>query len=368
MSKNKNLRKAKRNKNDEFYTQLIDIENELRHYKKHFEGKVVYCNCDDPSVSNFFKYFSDNFHHLKLKKLITTCYKNKQRDLFSQHKDLTGAKVLIYEGDKNNNRFVDPEEIGTRELKGDGDFRSDECIELLKEADIVVTNPPFSLFREYISQLIEFDKKFLVIGNLNALTYKEIFPLIRNNKLWLGPSISSGDREFGVPDDYPIKTKNWRIDEDGKKYFRVSGVRWFTNLDHYKRKEKLFLYKKYSPKEYQEYENYNAINVGKTIDIPKDYKGYIGVPITFLDKYNPNQFEIIGLGIANLGLEIGIRPYTDDHKKYRKEVQKRGVVDGDLYFVENGIPKVPYARVIIKNRNVVDINKVKHEEYDKKSK
>lgn len=276
MSKNKNLRQAKKAKNDEFYTQHKDINAELQNYKPHFKGKVVYCNCDDPSVSNFFKWFSENFEHLGLKKLITTCYKNKERDLFSQHKDLTGAKVLIYEGDKNKNTYVDLEEIGTKELKGDGDFRSEECIELLKEADIVVTNPPFSLFREYVDQLIKYNKKFLVLGNLNALTYKEIFPLIKNNKLWLGPSISSGDREFRIPDHYITSSKSLRTDDEGNRYVRVVGVRWYTNLEHYKRKEEIFLYKKYSPKEYPKYDNYDAINVDKTIDIPKNWGGVYG--------------------------------------------------------------------------------------------
>lgn len=332
MSKNKNLRQAKRAKNDEFYTQLVDIERELKHYKHHFKNKVVYCNCDDPTVSNFFKYFSDNFEHLGLKKVITTCYKSKQIDMFSQHQDMTGAIVLIYEGDKNSNTYVDIEEIGVKELEGDGDFRSEECKQLLREADIVVTNPPFSLFREYISQLVEYRKQFLVLGNTNALTYKEIFPLIKDNKLWLG--VSPRGMDF--------------IKSDGSKT-NVNAC-WFTNLEHDKRNQELFLYQRYSPEKYPKYDNYDAINLDKTVDIPKDYDRYMGVPITFLDKYNPDQFEIIGLGIAKLGLEIGVKPYTPEHKKYRKEVQNRGAVDGDLYFLENKVPKVPYARVIIRRR------------------
>ena len=289
---NSSLHQAKNAKKDEFYTQLTDIEKELRHYKEHFKDKVVYCNCDDPRVSSFFHYFSYNFEHLGLKKLITTCYKNQERDLFSRN-DSEKAIYLEYDGDKNDNRIPDPEEIGIRHLQGDGDFRNKECIELLKQVDIVVTNPPFSLFREYVAQLIEYDKQFLIIGNLNAITYKEIFKLIKENKIWLGESIHSGDREFGVPDDYPLKAAGYRIDNEGKKYIRVKGVRWFTNLDYKERHEDLILYKKYTPEEYPQYDNYDAINVDKTKDIPVDYQGAMGVPITFMDKFNPEQFEII---------------------------------------------------------------------------
>ncbi len=293
-SKNKNLHQAKASKKDEFYTQLTDIERELKHYKHHFAGKVVYCNCDDPRISNFFHYFSYNFEKLGLKKLITTCYKNQNADLFSRH-DSEQAVYLEYEGDKNHNHTPDPEEIGIKPLKGDGDFRSPECIELLKQADIVVTNPPFSLFREYVAQLIEYDKKFLIIGNVNAATYKEIFKLIKENKIWLGISIHSGDREFGVPDDYPLNAAGFRVDENGKKYIRVKGVRWFTNLDYEERHQDLILYKTYNPEEYPKYDNYDAIEVSKVADIPMDYTGAMGVPITFLDKYNPEQFEILGI-------------------------------------------------------------------------
>jgi len=289
---NKNLNAAKNAKKDEFYTQLVDIENELKHYREHFRGKTVLCNCDDPRVSNFFHYFSYNFEQLGLKKLITTCYKNQERDLFSQH-DCEKAIWLEYTGDRNGNRVPDPEEIGIHYFNGDGDFRSAECIELLKQADIVVTNPPFSLFREYVAQLIKYEKKFLIIGNVNAVTYREVFPLIKNNKIWLGASIHSGDREFGVPKDYPLTAAGWRQDEKGNKYIRVKGVRWFTNLDYKERHEDLILYKTYNTEDYPTYENHNAINVDKTTDIPMDYDGIMGVPITFLDKYNPEQFEIL---------------------------------------------------------------------------
>lgn len=350
-SKNKNLHKAKDSKKDEFYTQLSDIEKELKHYKSHFKGKVVYCNCDDPRVSNFFHYFSYNFGKIGLKKLITTCYKNQERDLFTTH-DSERAIYLEYNGDKNGDNIPNPEEIGINYFNEDGDFRSNECIELLKQADIVVTNPPFSLFREYVAQLIEYDKKFVIIGNQNALTYREIFKLVKENKLWFGHSIHSGDREFGVPKDYPLNAAGFRVDEGGNKFIRVKGVRWFTNLDYKERHEDLLLYKKYNPEEYPKYENFDAININKTKDIPFDYKGYMGVPITFLDKYNPDQFEIIGLGISNSGLEIGVEPYKEEHKRYRKNVQKRGAVDGDLYMMTDGIVDVPYARIIIRNKKV----------------
>lgn len=350
-AKNINLKKAKDSKKDEFYTQLSDIERELKHYKHHFKDKVVYCNCDDPRVSNFFHYFSFNFEKLGLKKLITTCYKNQNMDLFSTN-DVEQAIYLEYEGDKNNNNLPDIEEIGVKPLKGDGDFRSKESIELLKQSDIVVTNPPFSLFREYVAQLIEYDKKFLIIGNLNALTYRDIFKLVKDNKLWFGHSIHSGDREFMVPSDYPLNAAGSRVDEKGNKYIRVKGVRWFTNMDYSERHEDLILYKQYDEGIYPNYENLNAINVDVTKDIPVDYDGLMGVPITFLDKYNPDQFEIIGLGISNSGLEIGVQPYKEEHKRYRKDVQKRGAVDGDLYMIKNGIVDVPYARIVIKNKKV----------------
>lgn len=312
---NKNLNQAKNAKKDEFYTQLVDIENELKHYKEHFKDKVVLCNCDDPRVSNFFHYFSYNFERLGLKKLITTCYKNQERDLFSQN-DSERAIWLEYNGDKNNNRVPDPDEIGINYFQGDGDFRSKECIELLKQADIVVTNPPFSLFREYVAQLIEYDKKFLIIGNVNATSYKEVFHLIKKEKLWLGASIHSGDREFGVPQDYPLNAAGFRVDEKGNKFIRVKGVRWFTNLDYKERHENLILFKKYTPEEYPKYDNYDAINVDKTADIPADYNGAMGVPITFLDKYNPEQFEIIG-NEYDLNIEKG-RGYINGKRMYSR--------------------------------------------------
>ena len=289
------LKKAKKTKRDEFYTQLSDIEKELRHYKGYLNDKVVFCNCDDPRVSNFFHYFSYNFEKLGLKKLITTGYKNQQLDLFSQN-DAEKAIYLEYEGDKNNNNVPDLEEIGIKYMKGDGDFRSKECIELLKQSDIVVTNPPFSLFREYVSQLISYDKKFIIIGHQNAISYKEIFKLIKENKIWLGYGFNRNVAHFVNP-----HYEDYATDTDHKEgMIRVSGVVWFTNIQTKKRYEDVILYETYygNESEYPEYDNYDAINVDKVKNIPMDYKGAMGVPITFVDKYNPDQFEIIALGIV----------------------------------------------------------------------
>lgn len=289
-SLNKNLHAAKNSKKDEFYTQLSDIEKELKHYKDHFKGKVVLCNCDDPRVSNFFHYFSYNFETLGLKKLITTCYKNQNRDLFSEH-DSERAIYLEYYGDKDGNKVPDPDEIGIKHLKGDGDFRSNECIELLKQADIVVTNPPFSLFREYVTQLVESGKKFLIIGNHHAITYKEIFGFIKDNRMWLGYSHPVA---FIVPDEYEMReVRSWR-DENGTNWRSLGNACWFTNLDVTTRHEDLILYKQYKPEEYPTYDNYDAIEVSKVAEIPSDYDGVMGVPVTYLEKYNPEQFEILG--------------------------------------------------------------------------
>jgi len=287
------LTNAKKNKKDEFYTQISDIESEVKHYRPHFKGKTVLCNCDDPRKSMFFRFFAENFEFLGLKKLIATCYKSQDVDLFSC-KSSEQAVYQIYLGDTNKNHRVDAEEISVKPLKGDGDFRSSECLELLKEADIVVTNPPFSLFREFVALLFEYQKKFLIIGNVNALKYKEIFPLVQSNQMWLGASIHSGDREFGVPDDYPLEASGSRVDDQGRKFIRVKGVRWFTNLEYKERHEDIPLFRPYSPEEFPKYDNYDAIEVSKTADIPCDYFGVMGVPITFLDRYNPEQFELIG--------------------------------------------------------------------------
>lgn len=288
MAGNESLHAANRAKKDEFYTQLSDIENELRHYKEHFKGKTVLCNCDDPRVSNFSVYFVLNFHSLGLKRLITTCYKNNEPDLFSMN-ECDRAVYAIYDGAPECNSVEDAKQIHYKEFEhSDGDFRSPECIELLKEADIVVTNPPFSLFREYVAQLIKYDKKFVIIGNQNAITYKEIFPLIQQNRLWLGVGFKGCAGHF-----YSKYEDTASAGDHREGMIRVSGVTWFTNLDIAKRHEELILYKHYAPGDYPEYENYKAIEVGKTNDIPSDYYGVMGVPITFLYKYNPEQFEII---------------------------------------------------------------------------
>lgn len=381
--KERNLNAAAKAKKDEFYTQLTDIEKEMRHYRKHFKGKTVFCNCDDPFESNFFKYFVLNFNRLGLKKLIATCYfsspiagqqlqyhcdENGQMSFFfGDETEITdGAKspykaIVTQVYDKTGDGGVDMVDVAElfvsgenqlTELEGDGDFRSAECLALLDESDIVVTNPPFSLFREFVNVLIQREKHFIILGNVNAITYKEFFPLIRDNKVWIGASIHSGDRKFYVPDDYPLNASGCGMDEDGRRFIRVKGVRWYTNLDIRQRHEEMILVKHYNPEEYPRYENFDAINVDKTSNIPCDFDGVMGVPITFMDKYSPDQFEIIGLGIANLGLGIGVKPYKPEHKSYRKEVQKRGAVDGDLYMLdENGNPIVPYARVLIRNKH-----------------
>ena len=282
---NSNLHGAKNAKNDEFYTQLSDIEKELCHYKEHFRNKIVLCNCNDAIHGNFAKYFSLNFEFLGLKKLICTSYGDGDEN----------GKVCIYTGDKNGNNVPDIEEWEQYELNGKGDFRSEMCVELLKEADIVVTNPPFSLFREFIALLMQYDKKFLIIGNMNAITYKEVFPLIKDNQIWAGCKCFGGGMNMIQPEDTFVesKTKSFTINDKGEIIKNIMGVIWFTNLDHQKRHEPLDLYKKYSPEEFPKYDNYDAIEVSKTCDIPLDYDGVMGVPITFLDKYCPEQFEII---------------------------------------------------------------------------
>ena len=329
MAKNSNLHAAKVAKNDEFYTMLTDIEKEMVHYKDFFRGKIVYCNCDDARESNFFKYFSKNFEFLGLKKLITTGYKPEGKGV-----------VLIYEGDKNGNRNVDDCEVEIRELEGSGDFRSDECVEFLKEADVVITNPPFSLFRQYVKQLMDYGKKFIIVGNMNAITYKEIFPYVKEDKLWWGASITSGDRKFYVPDNYPLEAAGCGIDEDGRRFIRVKGVRWWTNLTNAKRNTPLDLYKRYSNeyKEYPKYDNYDAININKTSDIPMDYDGVMGVPITFFDKYCPEQFEIVGCHEPAIEIEL--------YKKasYFKNIPSRQII-------HNGkLCQKTYHRLFIKKR------------------
>ena len=322
MSRNVNrsfLKEAKNNKNDEFYTQLSDIERELTHYKSHFKGKVVYCNCDDARISNFFKYFTLNFKALGLKKVIASCYKKQENDLLNLN--VTGTEKAFffeYTGTEKKHDIV--------YFKGDGDFRSSESIKLLKQSDIVVTNPPFSLFREFVAQLIKYDKKFLIIGNINVITYKEIFQLIKGNKAWLGINLGRGISGFIVPEHYDLYGTEARIDENGNRIVSTNNCLWLTNLDIVKRHENIPLTKKYwgNESEYPTYDNFDGINVNKTKDIPLDYCGCMGVPITFLHKFNPDQFEII---------------------KFRKGNDER-----DLSI--NG--KCPYFRIIVKNKLALD--------------
>ncbi|MDD3624641.1 MAG: adenine-specific methyltransferase EcoRI family protein [Proteiniphilum sp.] len=295
---NSNLNRAKSSKKDEFYTQYADIENEMQHYATHFAGKVIYCNCDDPRVSNFFRYFSLHFEELGLKKLIATCYRSVQMDAFSRN-DAEQAICLEYEGERNKGGDANSKEVRVMHLRGDGDFRSDESVELLNQADIVVTNPPFSLFREFISQLITYEKKFIVLGNQNAIIYKEVFPFIKANRLWLGVN-NGGTKWFEVPDDYEINTRSRMKTENGKKFISMGSIMWYTNLDIRKRHEELILHKRYNAQEYPAYDNYDAIEIARFSEIPMDYHGVMGVPITFLDKYNPEQFEIVG---SNRGID-----------------------------------------------------------------
>ena len=320
---NSNLHDSSRNKQDEFYTNLQLIEDELKHYRAHFNGKRVLCNCDDPYESNFFKYFAMNFNALGLKSLTATCYATSpvvytQLDLFGEDFNAeaqrrrgrkgkkTGKapyKIVITEvKDENGDGRIDLADVEwliknkknvLTKLKGDGDFRSAECVALLDEADVVVTNPPFSLFREYMALLMEHNKQFLIVGNMNAVTYREIFPLIKDNKVWLGNK--AGHFWFKVPSHYEEKATDFKIDENGQKWRRMGNICWFTNLDFEKRHEKMLLWKKYSPDAYPKYDNYDAIEVSKTADIPCDWQGAIGVPITFMSQYNPEQFEMVGL-------------------------------------------------------------------------
>ena len=354
MAKNKDLNKAKEQKNDEFYTQLSDIENEMRHYREHFKGKTIFCNCDDPYESNFFKYFAMNFNFLGLKKLIATCYATSpvmytQLTLWGdkkpcgiKHEGRKPYKIEITEViDENGDGAIDLADVAyliqnrknvLTELKGDGDFRSNECVELLKSADIVVTNPPFSLFREFVAQLIQYNKQFIIIGNQNAIHYKEIFPLIRDNKMWLGYGFT-GNVGFFINKKYVDYAKSSQHKEG---MIRVSGVMWFTNIDTDKRHENMILFKHYSPDYYPKYENYDGIDVKKVEEIPDDYYGNMGVPDTFLTKYNPDQFQIIGIGSGELAKSIGVQ------KNYRGRT--------DIAYVIDGKSKCPYSRIIIRRR------------------
>ena len=389
MAKNADLGAAKTAKKDEFYTQLTDIEKEMRYYRKHFQGKTVLCNCDDPFESNFFKYFALNFNRLGLKKLIATCYysspiagqqlqygcdANGQMTFYFEDKGVEENKskrpykaVVTQVYDKMGDGGVDMLDVAELfrtgenelvELEGDGDFRSPECLALLDESDIVVTNPPFSLFRDYVAVLMEHRKHFIIIGNMNAITYKEIFPLIKENKLWLGASIHSGDRKFYVPDDYPLNASGCGIDEDGRRYIRVKGVRWYTNLDLKQRHEETILVKRYSSELYPTYDNYEAIDVSKVSDIPCDYAGIMGVPITFMDKYNPDQFDIIGcadytgkygsddIGVGRIG-EKWIETYRKNGGRGHYTANMTSLV----YYNSDGNARNTFKRILVRNKH-----------------
>lgn len=390
MAKNADLGAAKTAKKDEFYTQLTDIEKEMRYYRKHFQGKTVLCNCDDPFESNFFKYFALNFNRLGLKKLIATCYysspiagqqlqygcdANGQMTFYFEDKGVEENKskrpykaVVTQVYDKMGDGGVDMLDVAELfrtgenelvELEGDGDFRSPECLALLDESDIVVTNPPFSLFRDYVAVLMEHRKHFIIIGNMNAITYKEIFPLIKENKLWLGASIHSGDRKFYVPDDYPLNASGCGIDEDGRRYIRVKGVRWYTNLDLKQRHEETILVKRYSSELYPTYDNYEAIDVSKVSDIPCDYAGIMGVPITFMDKYNPDQFDIIGcadytgkygsddIGVGRIG-EKWIETYRKNGGRGHYTANMTSLV----YYDSDGNARNTFKRILVRNNTL----------------
>jgi len=382
-SRNRTLQDAKRARQDEFYTQYIDIQKEVESYLEYdpdtFRNKVVYCNCDDPFESNFFKYFASNFNRLGLKRLITTSYDGSpiasaQLPLLEyaegndkRQKPKAIAVILDHVKDEDGDGAINIGDVkiflqrnqASRELLNDdgpyagGDFRSADCVSLLKKADIVVTNPPFSLFRDYVAQLVEYEKKFLIIGNVQAITYAEIFPLIKADRLWMGVTIHSGDREFRVPDHYPLNAAGWRVDENGVKYIRVKGVRWWTNMDHGRRHEKMPLmtmdenlkfskHKELKGKAaYDQYINYDAIEVPFSDAVPSDYDGAIGVPITFLDKYSPDQFEILGSSM-NLGIPIS-------------QVAKKGTYlpGGPRFYIDNGdgTYRRLYDRIVIRHRN-----------------
>ena len=393
MAGNSNLSAAVKAKKDEFYTQLSDIEKEMHHYRKHFKNKTVLCNCDDPFESNFFKYFVLNFNRLGLKKLIATSYVSSpiMGSQLKYHIETDGQMSFLF-GDDNPEReyekhpykavvtqvydktgdggvsMLDVAELfksgenELTELDGDGDFRSPECLKIMEEADIVVTNPPFSLFRDFVDVLIDKQKSFIIIGNVNAITYKEFFPLIRDNKVWIGASIHSGDRKFHVPDDYPLNAAGCGIDENGRRFIRVKGVRWFTNLDLKQRHEDLILVKRYDSEKYLKYDNYDAINVDSTTDIPCDYDGVMGVPITFMDKYNPDQFEIIGVTQSWCGVASKIYPRQIQIDKNGKRSQVTKLNDGaaikvdappvnKTYYDVNGELFIKtYARVLVRNK------------------
>ncbi len=394
MAKNDALGKAKEAKNDEFYTIYADIEKEMNAYLEYdenvFRGKTILLPCDDPEWSNFTRYFAQNFEKLGLKKLISTSYaieskkykvKDWQPTLFEQQapwydvdKSKIKGKIFTLDHDANKNGRIDIEDLEWKYLEGDGDFRSDEIKRLRDEADFIITNPPFSLFREFVAWIMESGKKFAVIGNMNAITYKEIFPLLEKNKVWLGATIHSGDREFGVPKEYPLEAAGWRIDEKGNHFIRVKGVRWFTNIEHGRRHEPLSLmtetnnikfskHKDVKGLGYKKYDNYDAIDIPYTDAIPCDYDGVMGVPISFLDKYCPEQFEIIGCTEAGNDLckkfyqdlhlvKNGISEYNMKSARYAPMVFHKEMPEGAYYTASNlnGFMTKSYFRIFIKSK------------------
>lgn len=379
MADNKKMAKAKNDKKDEFYTRLEDIEIELKNYKNHFANKIVLCNCDDPFESNFFKYFALNFNALKLKKLICTCYVGspivaEQLSLFdvkgivvNKKTARTPYKIEITEvSDENGDGAIDLSDIEEllknknnvlTLLDGDGDFRSDECIELLKKADIVVTNPPFSLFKEYVPILMKYEKKFIIISTMQAVKYKEIFPFILEGKMWSGYSFNK-TMEFIMPKSYEIKGKGF-IDSNGKKHGFVPGICWLTNLDIQKRHEDLILYRKYNEQDYKKYDNYDAIEVNNVNEIPIDYSGKMGVPISFLEKFNPEQFEIIGSSdLPNTlpGIKILGKEWIDNYKKQGGTGHYTANMKSVGYSAE-GKYKIIFSRLIIINKRLKESEK-----------
>ena len=357
MSDTTSLQNAKRAKQDEFYTQYADIQTEMNAYLEYnpdtFRGKTVLLPCDDPEWSNFTRYFAENFAALDLKKLISTSYapdakREKYGILFDYAAEMSGekpknerGKIFVLDHDVTGDGKVNFEDIEWKYLDGDGDFRSAEVKELRDEADVVVTNPPFSLFREYIAQLIKYNKKFLIVGHQNAIHYSEIFPLIRDNRVWLGYGFKGGAAHFISPYEDKANAGNHR-----ENMIRVSGVCWFTNMEITKRKEELDLVCRYSPENYPTYANYDAIEVSKVSDIPFDYAGAMGVPTTFLDKFNPDQFEIIGLAEGDLGKELGLKPFDRELKKLNKSLR-----DGQVFYMKDGFPQKPYSRILIRNKH-----------------
>lgn len=376
MGQNANLQRAKAAKDDEFYTQYYDIQAEVNAYIDYnpdvFRGKTILLPCDDPEWSNFTRFFAENFELFGIKKLISTSFAvesknyamNWQPTLFETEnpkyqaeKSRVCGKIFVIDEDTNNSGRIDFDDLRWDYLEGNGDFRSEEVCKLRDEADIIITNPPFSLFREFLAWIMEANKEFLIIGNKGSIGYKEVFPLIRDNKVWIGPSITSGDREFRVPNDYVTRSPSLRFDEEGNKYIRVPGVHWFTNLEHGRRHEPIRLmtmaenikYSKHSDVKgigYHHYENFDAIDVPYVDAIPSDYNEIMGVPVTFLDKYCPEQFEIIGLGSGYLGQSIGIKGIPREHK----QLMQGHSAAGDLYMMVNGLPKVPYSRILIRKK------------------